>query len=296
MNFEEAVVLYLADFKERSAVSSYHHYRKRLTPYRIRFGAMQLVDIKNADVLAFVKEINRFTDGREKAPDTIRSNVQAWEQLQEWMFDDERKIIPAKITPKKIQKPGGRKREALPTSEETKAIIANGRPDFIPMYRALRLTGARPGELCKARIEDIDWISGEIVLHQHKTARKTGKPRRIALGHSALIQIVSDAIGDRRSVHIFLRANGRPWRTELVSTEFRKARDSAGLRKVLVLYLARHEHATSLYKQTGDLKTVADALGHTQLTTTMRYTRVDPDRLKSNQRLFEEGLDFPSRV
>ncbi len=39
-----------------------------------------------------------------------------------------------------------------------------------------------------------------------------------------------------------------------------------------------------------DLDAVADALGHTQLNTTMRYTRADADTLKKNQNYFNEGL------
>lgn len=286
--FGEALDVYLVDVKERCATSSYNNYRKRMTPFRAALGSRLLSDITATDIVALLESVNHWPDGTKKAPDTIRGNVMGWENFQTWMLENE--WIDQPITPKKLKKPGGRKRELLPTADETKSILAAGSDDFRMIYRALRLTGARPGELCKALITDIDAVTGEIVLYEHKTAKKTGKPRRIAVGHPALIEIIKASSGTRTTGHIFLRANGRPWRTELVSAAFRTARNAAGARKGLVLYLARHEHATTLYKIKGDLKTVADALGHASLNTTMRYTRVDSDTLKKAQCLFNEGL------
>jgi len=190
----------------------------------------------------------------------------------------------------KLKKPGGRKRELLPTPEETARLLVHSRPDFSILYRALRLTGARPGELCKALITDIDRRAGEIVLHDHKTAGKTGAPRRIAIGHPTLQELLQTAIADRTEGPIFLDRQGRAWTTARLSASYRRARIKAGLQRGLVLYLARHEHATQIYKATGDLKATADALGHRQLSTTMRYTRIDGETLKKNQKLFDEQL------
>ena len=50
------------------------------------------------------------------------------------------------------------------------------------IYSALRQCGARPGELCRATIADVDRTSRVITLKEHKTARKTGQPRRIPVG------------------------------------------------------------------------------------------------------------------
>ncbi len=67
----------------------------------------------------------------------------------------------------------------MPTAAETEAILARASPSFRLIYLALRQCGARPGELCRATIADIDRKSNAIVLREHKTARKTGKPRRL---------------------------------------------------------------------------------------------------------------------
>lgn len=268
-------------------------YRGRLVWLKRALGERELDSLTKEDVKAFLARESRFADGRPKAPDTIRLNAVAFDRVQKWALehghlDD---LIIAKIP-----KPGGRKRELLPAPEETQQILNEGPEDFQMIYRALRLCGARPGELCAAQIKDIDRRAGEIVLKDHKTVGKTGRPRRIALGHPALAELVRQAISDRTEGPIFLRANGRAWDTQALSSAYRRARKRAGLPEGLVLYLARHEHATQLYKKTGDLKAVADALGHTQIQTTMRYTRVDGETLKKNQQLFDEGLPGDARA
>src|SRR6516165_3814815 len=70
-------------------------------------------------------------------------------------------------------------------------------------FSALRQCGARPGELCQATIADIDRAAKAIILREQKTARKTRKPRRIAIGRK-LGDLLAQAIGDRQTGPIFL--------------------------------------------------------------------------------------------
>ena len=77
------------------------------------------------------------------------------------------------------------------------------------------------GELASAQIEDIQHSEDHpdvrlIVLRNHKTARKTNKPRRIAIGKQ-LGEIINQAIGDRTSGPIFLSPKGHPWTTQRLS-------------------------------------------------------------------------------
>jgi integrase len=169
-------------------------------------------------------------------------------------------------------------------------LLEKASESFKSIYLALRLTGARPNELTRAQICEFDRVAQEIVLQRHKTARKTGESRRLAVGHESLKEIIRTAIGQRTEGPIFERVPGREWTVDQLSAEYRRARDAAGIRKGLVLYCSRHEHGTALYKATGDLKAVADSLGHKSLSTTMRYTRADGDQLKKNQSLFDDTL------
>jgi site-specific recombinase XerD len=65
-----------------------------------------------------------------------------------------------------------------------------------------------------------------------------------------------------KSRHITLTAVEKP---------FRKSRKEAKLPEDLVLYSARHSFATDLLDRTGNLKLVADVLGHGSVATTGKY-------------------------
>lgn len=63
------------------------------------------------------------------------------------------------------------------TDDEFQVIMRHADRPFQRFLLALKLTGARPGELSALRWHQIDWQRGIAVLPQHKTFRKTGKPR-----------------------------------------------------------------------------------------------------------------------
>lgn len=283
MTLTESVAAFLIALAVEAGPSTVRGYRSRLARLVHARGDIEVAALARSDVEAWLQSA---TAG--KAPDTVRLTLIAWERWQAWAIATGH--LPVEILPKQ-RKPGGRQRDALPSKEQVKALFARLPEEAQPLFRALRLTGARPGELCAATIADWDRRAGKITLQQHKTARKTGKPRVIAVGHKALVEILTAAAGDRPSGPLFLRASGRAWTTSALSRYYRQAREAAGLPENFVLYLTRHEHATDLYRSTKDLKSVADALGHSQLGTTMRYARAQLDVLQDQQSKFDEGLD-----
>ena len=52
----------------------------------------------------------------------------------------------------------------------------------------------------------------------------------------------------------------------------------------------RHEHGTQIYEATQDLKATAEALGHSGVSNTLRYTRRNATRAKTTQALFDDRL------
>lgn len=261
----------------RRAAATVRAYRSRLKPVVKILGEKPLQAITPIELHDAVEQANR-----DKAPDTQRLTIVVVERLQRWCVDFE--LIEKPIFAK-FEKPRGRKRERLPTEEETAAILENGPPDFAVIYQALRRSGARPNELCRATVANIDSESGSIVLQEHKTGKKTGEPRVIAVGDK-LQALIDQSLSGRTEGHLFLRSNGKPWTTNALGAVFRRLRDRLGLSKDLCVYLARHEHATKLCALKG-IKAAADALGHKNLQTTARYTKRVLDDMKKNQDLFE---------
>jgi integrase len=191
-----------------------------------------------------------------------------------------------------LEKPRVGRRDRIPSPSETEAILANASPQFRLIYSALRQCGARPGELCRATIADVDRPGRVITLREHKTARKTGQARRIPIGVK-LGEMLDHAIDDRTEGPVFLCPSGRGWRVENLSRTYSRLRDKAGLPKDLVLYLARHECGTIICREKG-IEYARRLLGHTNISTTQRYVHLDDRELADAQDLIMMGPNVPS--
>src|SRR5262249_16491928 len=134
-------------------------------------------------------------------------------------------------------------------------------------------------------IADIDRAANVIVLKQHKTARKTGKPRRIPIGRK-LGELLDQAIGGRQAGPIFLSPAGTAWSVSNLSRTYSRRRGLAGLPRDLVLYLARHECGTKICREKG-IEYARRLLGHANISTTQRYMHLDERELAEAQDLME---------
>jgi site-specific recombinase XerD len=221
-------------------------------------------------------EVNEYLDhaGQGLSDSTRRHNVVALQTLQAFALKE--KLEKRRIF-EKLEKPRMGQRERVATEDEVDRILAGASVEFRLIFAALGQTGCRPGELCGLQIDQIDWDKGEhglIVIQNHKTARKTGRPRIIPIGwkFAALLRMV---IGERTSGAVFLSQAGRPWSPAHLSGMHRRLRDAAGLDRQLVLYSRRHGFATNLIKNGVDINTVCDLMGHSSLDMTKRYAHRD---------------------
>ncbi len=131
----------------------------------------------------------------------------------------------------------------------------------------------------------MDRTSGVIALKEHKTARKTGQPRRIPIGKK-LRGLLDQAIGTRTEGPVFLSPAGTAWTVPNLSRTYSRLRDLAGLSRDLVLYLARHECGTKICREKG-IEFARRLLGHANISTTQRYMHLDDRELADAQDLVE---------
>jgi integrase len=134
-------------------------------------------------------------------------------------------------------------------------------------------------------LADIDRADNLIVLREHKTARKTGKPRRIPIGRK-LGELIDQAIAARTAGPVFLSPAGKAWSVPNLSRTYSRLRDLAGLSRDLVLYLARHECGTKVCRAKG-IEYARRLLGHANISTTQRYMHLDDRELADAQDLVE---------
>src|SRR5262249_47120515 len=145
-------------------------YRARLKKFCQQFNSRELASLTPLEIDEHLADA-----GTGMSDSTRHHDVVALQRLQKFALDH--KLIEVPVFGE-LEKPRVGQRARLPAADETATILARASPEFRLIYSALRQCGARPGELCRATIADIDRVANAIILRDHKTAQKTGKPRR----------------------------------------------------------------------------------------------------------------------
>lgn len=278
MKFKKLVRLFLEFTEQHRKTATLKHYQGRLRVPRKLLKKKKIKRLSLEQIEQALNAANRSKDGTLLAPDTRRANAVVLQHLFRFAV---RRGYLKEMPFDKLERPRGRRRERIPTAAENQAVEEIADSAFLLVFRALRQSAARPGELAAAEIEH--WHRDErlLVIPDHKTIGSTGRPREIGVGRK-LEALLKESIGKRTEGPIFLDARGRPWTTEKLSATYRKLRKQAGLRDDLCLYLQRHLHATVLTEKVG-IEAAKESLGHASITTTMRYDHPEKARLAINQ-------------
>jgi integrase len=164
----------------------------------------------------------------------------------------------------KLKKPLAETRgdEFILTVDEARKLLAVATGDFRPFLQTLWLTGCRPSEARALTCENVNWSTGVAVLREHKTARKTGKPRVIPFSPEALavLEVQRQRYG---AGHLFRSVRGNPYSRWACDRMMKRARAKAGVRESCVCYGYRHTFAATLVREGVSTARVAAILGHT---------------------------------
>lgn len=163
--------------------------------------------------------------------------------------------------------------EALAALEAEKKI----RPATAAAICVIALTGARRGEIGGLRWRHVDLKSGVITLPptEHKTGRRTGRPRTIGLPRAARVIIKRQPQGEPDD-HVFLSAAG-PKAAIHLSGPWRVVRERAKLPPGVGLHVLRHSIASHFAVTGGEAGQIMALLGHSQMTTASRYLHFEED-------------------
>ena len=85
---------------------------------------------------------------------------------------------------------------------------------------------------------------------------------------------------------IFVGNHGKPYLARVFSRLMQEIRRELNLSETITPHAFRHSFATHLLEAGGDLRTIQELLGHSSLSTTQRYTKVDKNRLLSEYKKF----------
>jgi integrase/recombinase XerC len=145
-------------------------------------------------------------------------------------------------------------------------------------------TGLRAEELTTLDVGDADFDAEELRVHG-----KGGKERVVPIGEQAWRNLnaylergrpLLAREGDTGERAIFLSKSGRRLSTADLRRRLRAWAQRAGMPPGATPHTLRHSFATHLLEGGADLRTIQELLGHSTISTTQTYTRVESRRLR----------------
>jgi integrase len=162
-------------------------------------------------------------------------------------------------------------RKRLPTEDELEALYslweANTRQS-IPIETLVRFALAsamRQGEICRIKIEDIDFDDKTVLIEQRKDPRHKETTDQVVPLVGDAMGIILEHIGDRTTGRIF------PYSAKSASTAFTRACKALKIED-LRFHDLRHAATTQLFRMGLDIPRVALITGHKSWVNLKRYT------------------------
>jgi len=167
---------------------------------------------------------------------------------------------------------GQRKLPTVFSQKELKRLFKA--PKFLKhrvMFSLIYSAGLRVSEVCKLKINDIDFDRMQIHIRQSKNNRS----RYVVLSHQISKGLKQYMAGAKPRVFLFNgRQKGVPLGHSAVQQAFRQAMQTAKIQKDACVHTLRHSFATHLLEQGVDIVSIKEQLGHADIQTTMMYLHV----------------------
>ena len=194
-----------------------------------------------------------------------------------------------------------RKIPEILTEDEQKLLIDQFNTRYPTSHRNKMLiqlmldTGLRLAEACALRWTHINLTSGKLMVREGKGA----KDRTLWIGEDRLEQLREwkerqvEWLGEIPE-HVFTTRNGDPLSHRYVQKMVDNYSEKADIDKNVHPHTLRHTFATDLYRETGKIRLVQKALGHSDLSTTMIYTHIVDDELEDALKTFRRSGEQPA--
>jgi integrase/recombinase XerC len=141
----------------------------------------------------------------------------------------------------------------------------------------LYATGMRCSEIVGLAVDDVDQANRSL-----RIIGKGRKERWVPFGSPATLALktyLSTRKGLSGRDPLFAGAKGRPLSDRTVRRIVARGLTRAAIRTKASTHSLRHSYATHLLQRGGDLRSIQELLGHSSLSTTQRYTHVNPKYL-----------------
>lgn len=162
-----------------------------------------------------------------------------------------------------------------------------GRRDYAILLLLARL-GLRAGEVAAIQLDDVDWRSGQLLVHG-KGSRRDVLPLPVDVGEAIVSYLRRRPRCECRALFLRVTAPRRELNRSTIGWVVRAACDRAGLARVGAHRL-RHTAATEMLRHGASLAEIGQVLRHREQKTTAIYAKVDRKALRALAR------PWPSQV
>jgi integrase len=267
------------------------------------FGSYRVCDLQPHMVESWLARQGRWNSTSKAHAGTLILAAVSWARRKGFIQNDP---LAGRVD---LPQPVLRGREASMSDELMDLLIAEARKnkmgsrEFADFLWALRLTGARPGELRHAQA--FNYEKGRLVFrwnttrgYVHKNARKTQRDRIIYLTPE-LQAYIEEQIRKRPEGHIFQTPRGTPWSPTSVGNKWRwlmrRPKVVAYCREhgidpdSLKPYFFRHSFLSRWVEDGGDIYIVAQLCGTSVRMVEKRYGHPNVDKLHERYLAFMAG-------
>ena len=170
------------------------------------------------------------------------------------------------------------------SADECELLLSNAEGTVREMILAALRTGMRQGELRGLQWSSINW-ENRIITVRHSLNDRTHSlesPKSNRERHIPMDIDVYEALFKRKKEtgYVFLAEGSTPFDSQRLIRQLNNVREKAGLRK-FTWHSLRHTFASHLAMKGVPLHVVQALLGHSTITTTMRYAHVAPSALRT---------------
>lgn len=149
--------------------------------------------------------------------------------------------------------------------------------------------GLRISEALSLTLSDWQAQQGEFITVSGKGKKQRNLPV-LPKVRQAVYEYINNCPYDLQSGPLFLGAMGNPLNPDVFRRQVRQLRGCMSIPSFASPHSFRHSFATHLLGEGGDLRTIQELLGHENLSTTQRYTKVDSDTLMASYIQFHPGV------
>ena len=224
-------------------------------------------DLKGHTVLAWLHTKKKWSSSTRALATKAIKAVCNWGVKQGYLNDHPLKKLPSGKSAR---------RDKVLTPEERKRIREFVSPAFADFLWVVELTGARPfSEVAALEARHIDFENGTATLSEHKTAKKTGKPRVLFFTAESLA-ILRQLAEEHPTGVLFRNRDGTAWNRVSAKRWFEKIEKRLGIKASS--YVLRHTRITEAILNGVPVEVVAELVGNTPQIIHQHYAHVGKNR------------------